>query len=78
MRVDEEMIEQYVRYPESLTEEARQNIKAFLAENELAAEIASFYRTFYEELDALEHTTSKKMKSLVKSVLDRTVAASDE
>lgn len=79
MNVDEDMIERYVRYPDSLTEDARQRVRQFLAKNELAAEIAHFYRSFYEELDALEDTTSRKMKTLMKSILDKTTpSALDE
>lgn len=50
--IDLWLIEKFVRAPESLDEETREAIQAYLDENAFASEAAAFYREFYEALDA--------------------------
>lgn len=52
--IDLWLIEKYVRAPESLDVETRKAIEAYLEENAFASEAATFYREFYESLDAQE------------------------
>lgn len=64
------MIERYVQYPETLSEEMRAEVKAFLEENELARRIAAFYRDYYRELETTEREESPSVKSFVDELLD--------
>ena len=47
------MIELLVRYPYSLPVDVRKAVELYVAENPLGKAVANFYRTYYEELDAL-------------------------
>jgi hypothetical protein len=51
---DEELVERYVRYPESLSGHDRDRVGSLLRTDTTARQIADFYRRFYDELDAVE------------------------
>ncbi len=51
---DEETVERYVRYPETLSERDRLRVADMLRADPVARRVAAFYRSFYDELDALE------------------------
>jgi hypothetical protein len=51
---DEEIVERYVRYPESLSPQDRDRVAALLRTDATARRIAEFYRRFYDQLDAVE------------------------
>lgn len=69
MHIDEEMIERYVRYPDTLSEEAHAEVEAFIDENELARQIADFYREYYSELNDTDVEESPSVKSFVDNIL---------
>ena len=48
---DEETVERYVRYPETLSEAERARIALLLRSDRTARHLAAFYRGFYGELD---------------------------
>lgn len=70
MPIDEEMIERYVRYPETLSEATQQEVEAFLTESDLARRVATFYQDYYRELEALKGAKSPSVESFVGDLLD--------
>lgn len=50
----EELIERYVRYPETLSPSRRRTIEAYLCDHPPARQILAFYTDYYEELDAVD------------------------
>ena len=50
---DEETVERYVRYPETLSEAERLRVADMLRADTVARRLAAFYRSFYDELDGL-------------------------
>lgn len=61
----EEDLERYVRFPETLTPEMRQVIESQLEIDPEMKRVVSFYRAFYEELDALSREVSPEMQTLL-------------
>jgi hypothetical protein len=51
---DEEIVERYVRYPESLSQPDRDRVAGLLRTDTTARRLADFYRRFYDQLDAVE------------------------
>lgn len=51
---DEARIERYVRFPATLAPAEHAAIAALLAADPAARAVASFFRSFYEELDGVE------------------------
>lgn len=51
--ITEQHIEQYIRFPEELTQEEFSRIEAHLKENNEAQQLAEWLREFYEEFDVL-------------------------
>lgn len=70
MRIDEEMLERYVRYPQTLSEEEYSKVQALLKESELAQQIVAFYQDYYSELDELDRDESTAVKSFVERILE--------
>lgn len=68
-KVTEHMIERYVRYPESLSEEERRDVEEALQEDKLLRDIADFYRAFYEELDTLGEDLPPNVGPRIKGIL---------
>lgn len=58
---DEETVERYVRFPQTLTEGERARVAGLLRADPVARRIAAFYRTFYDELDALESPAERSL-----------------
>lgn len=77
MRINEELLERYVRYPETLSEEECNEVQALLRESELARQIVAFYQDYYSELDELERGESEAVKSFVERIL-RTIQEDPE
>jgi hypothetical protein len=50
---DEEIVERYIRYPESLSDKDREDVAGLLRTDPTARRIADYYRRFYDELDAI-------------------------
>jgi len=48
---DEESVERYVRFPETLSEAERARIADLLRDDPVARRLAAFYRGFYDELE---------------------------
>lgn len=69
MRINEELLERYVRYPQTLSEKERSEVQALLEESELARQIVAFYEDYYSELDELERGESEAVKSFVERIL---------
>ena len=53
MQVDETQIEKFVRYPHTLSQKELDDVQQLIESNELARELAEFYRSFYSELDLI-------------------------
>lgn len=70
MHIDEEMLERYVRYPQTLSEEEHHTVQALLEESELAQQIVEFYQDYYSELDELGRDGSASVKSFIGSILE--------
>lgn len=70
MHIDEEMLERYVRYPQTLSEEEYHTVQALLEESELAQQIVEFYQDYYSELDELDRNESASVKSFIGSILE--------
>lgn len=52
--LDEDLIERYVRFPGTLTPSARSAAEELLRSDAAARDLATFFYTFYEELDELD------------------------
>ena len=51
---DEEVIERYIRFPDTLSAEDRERASELLRSDPTARRLAAFYRGYYDELDALD------------------------
>jgi hypothetical protein len=51
---DEEAVERYVRYPDTLSDAERVHVADLLRSDPTARRLAAFYRSFYDELDQLD------------------------
>lgn len=49
--IDDELIERYIRFPQTLSAELRETIEQCLEQDERVREQAEFYRDFYEQFD---------------------------
>lgn len=70
MNINEELLERYVRYPETLSEEECSEVQALLGESELARQIVEFYQDYYSELDELGRSESESVKSFIERILE--------
>ena len=68
IRFDEHMIERYVRYPDTLSEEAQRSIEAYVQQDASAQTLAEFYRSFYQELDNLPQQAPHRVDAFVESL----------
>ena len=50
---DEQAIERLIRFPDTLSASERASVEHLIRTDPVAAEVAAFYRSFYEDLDAL-------------------------
>ena len=67
-RVIENIIERYVRCPDTLDDEMCREAERLLRDSAFARAIGSLYRDFYVELDALEVHTSPLIERFVKTL----------
>jgi hypothetical protein len=56
---DEEVIERYIRYPDTLSAADRARAAELLRADPTARRLAAYYRGFYDELDALDEGHSR-------------------
>ena len=68
-QIDEHLIEVFVRYPEQLDEDTRQAISVHIATSRPACAIAQFYREFYQELDAIDHTGTPALEAFFENLM---------
>ncbi len=74
-RIDEQLIERYVRWPETLSSDLRATIQTHLAVDDVARATADFYRQFYEELDAQEEVPAAKLNAYLERLFPSPRAA---
>ena len=58
---DEETVERYIRYPETLSETEKLRVGDLLRADPVARRLAAFYRSFYDELDALKPPAARAL-----------------
>ena len=69
-KVNENLIEQFVRFPETLDGATLAVIKASLEKYKKDMAIERFYRQFYAEYDKLEARISSNVTAFVSSLFD--------
>lgn len=63
--IDEQLIERYVRWPETLSSDLRETILSHLVEDDAARATADFYRQFYEALDEQEGAPAARIQAFM-------------
>ena len=62
-KINEYIIEQFVRYPDEFTVSERAQIKEFIAKNEESRRIADWYKEFYDQLNIVNRPVLLKLKN---------------
>lgn len=66
--ISDEVIERYVRFPETLTPELRHEIADLVERSEEARSIADFYRQCYARLDRLGSRSPRRLEQFLSSI----------
>jgi len=64
--ITEEMIERYVRYPDSLDAETVQRVEALIETDDAVRSVARYYYEYYEQLDEI---TTQDLTPLMRDVV---------
>jgi len=63
--ITEQQIERFIRYPEELSRQEREQVQSALNRSEELQELADFFRSYYEELDRLSQQKRAKRNPVV-------------